>query len=105
MIWKRLSQRGSPLNFVSAVPRGANLLLDPLIGTGETVFERNLRFPPEHLAQAAVVGIAAAHALRTVDEIHLDTHARNVGDHLRELTDGNEAILSEIERRSVAGAH
>ena len=47
---------------------GNDLLLDPRVGARQAVLERDLRLPAEHLAQARVVGVAAAHALGAVDD-------------------------------------
>jgi hypothetical protein len=44
---------------------GPPLLLDPGVGAGQTVLERDLRCPAEDLPQAGVIRVAAAHLLRT----------------------------------------
>src|SRR5437016_9034917 len=51
------------IEHTGAAPPG-ELPGDPTISTRETIFERDLGLPCEHLAQARVVAVAAAHALR-----------------------------------------
>src|SRR5262245_61201379 len=41
-----------------------DLLLDPRVGPGDALIERDGRLPAENFAEASVVGVAAAHALR-----------------------------------------
>src|SRR5256885_2814807 len=81
---------------VCAICRG-NLLFDPFVGAAQPLFETYLRFPAEHLAQARIVGIAPAHTLRTRNVLLHDVDAGDRGDHIRELVDGDQAILAEVE--------
>src|SRR5438552_5379828 len=82
-----------------------DLRFDPLVRVRETLFERNLRLPPEHVPQARIVGIAAADALRTRNVPLGYADARDRCDQLDKLIDGHGAVLSEVERITVIRRH
>src|SRR5215211_2306226 len=87
-------------------PPGGHLLLDPPVGWLEPLAERDRRLPPQHLAEPAVVGAAAAHALGAVDVPQGDAVlARHLDDDPRELVYRHHLLAAKVERLPVARGH
>ena len=78
--------------------RVPDLLLDPGVGPRQTVLERDLRLPAEHLAQPGVVRVAAAHALRPGDVARVTAIAGAVGNDVGQPVDADQPILTEVQR-------
>src|SRR5680860_957706 len=82
------------------------LLVDPAVGEGEAVLKHGCWLPSEHLSQQAVVGIAAAHTLRSVDVLEADVGLTgNFRDDPRKLIDAHHPVGSQVQRVGVAGLH
>src|SRR5438067_2410937 len=60
-----------------------HLIFYPSVGTGETVFERDRRFPTQHLSQSRIVRVASTDALRTIDVVLIDLDSRDIRHHVR----------------------
>src|SRR5262249_6390764 len=89
---------------------GAALLLelgpDPRIRLLEPRAQRDARLPPQNLSEQVVVAVATSHALRLRQVVALlQLLARDLGDHVDELVDGDELVGAEIDRLAEAGLH
>src|SRR2546430_5999085 len=82
-----------------------DLRLDPCVGARDAVLERNLRLPAEDLAQLVVVRVAAAHTLRTGHVLLGDADAGDVGHHVGQVVDADQAILTKVDRILVPRLH
>src|SRR6266536_2179413 len=84
----------------------AELLADPAVGAGQAVLEAHGGLPAEHLAHAADVGVAAAHALRLGGVVALgDALAGDAADEVDQLVDRDHAVLAEVDGVMVVGLH
>src|SRR5688572_25094437 len=101
---RRSSELGDMAHLANT-ERFGDLGFDPLIRARDAFFEGNLRLPAEHFAQAIVVRIASAHALRAGDVTLVYFETRRVLDEVGESVDANEAILAEVERLPAVRRH
>src|SRR5689334_2517589 len=79
---------------------------DPLVGTPQSLFQRDLRFPAQHLTQPGVIAVAPPYALGSGEVVPLaDPLARHAGHHVHQLVDRDQSILAEVERLAMVRAH
>ena len=84
----------------------AQFFLDPGISFLQSLAEENFRFPAQSLAQATVVAIASANALRPGEVVALaDFLAGSFSDQIHQLIDGDQFVGSEVEGIVVARRH
>ena len=85
---------------------GRDLLLDPEVSELEAVGELGVGLPAEHLVDAGVVGVAAAHSLWAgdvlVDEVGLAVEAL---DELGHVVHGDHLVGADVKGLVVLGAH
>src|SRR6185295_6100162 len=84
----------------------AMLLHNPRVGRLQARREIDARLPFEHTANARVVGVSAAHALRGGGHVAaLQFHTRDRFDEIDETIDADELAAAEVERRVIRRRH
>src|SRR5437867_1825916 len=73
-----------------------HLILNPVIGSAQSVFQRNFRLPSQYLPQERVIGIAAAHTHGAGDMLEFDLNSSDLGNHECKLVDRDHAVLAEV---------
>src|SRR6266568_1514438 len=82
-----------------------HLLFDPGVGIFESLLERHLGLPFEHLAQAGVVRVPPPHSLGSLDMPLDDLDSRQPSHHVDHVVDADQAIGSEVQRIWIIRAH
>src|SRR5437016_10313549 len=80
-------------------PRLDELLPDPPVGPGQTLFQGDLGFPPQHPPEPGVVAVSPADTLglRRVIPLHHPL-PRDPGDDIHQLVDRHHPVRSQVDR-------
>src|SRR6266536_6631537 len=83
-----------------------DLLVDPSVRLVQTLPQSDPGLPAEHPADAGVVGVATAHALRSSAVAQREVGlAGDLDDRLRQLVDGDQLACPDVERLPVVRPH
>src|SRR5206468_3073554 len=97
--------RCTPLEYLPKRQLFSHQGFDPGVGASQPLLQRYLRLPAQHLPETGIIGVAPPHPLRTFDGLFGDAEAGNLGDHIRQLVDGDQAILAQIEGLVIVRLH
>src|SRR5687767_13889542 len=79
---------------------------DPVIGRGQSLFERNRGLPLQNFTQTSVVAVASSDALRFGEIVALaDLLPGDLRNHVDQLVDRDHPVLAQVDRLAMIAAH